>query len=266
MTPSPAPTLLVDRDAQGVATLTFNRPERHNALDWATMAAFATAVEALHADGAAPESTLRAVIVTGAGSAAFCSGGDQHALHTHLDEADGARLAATMGDALLRLEQLPVPVIAAVNGYALGGGSEIALACDLRVVAEDVRFGLVHLRLGLIPGWGGGQRLQRLVGYGRAMQLLVTAQPQAASTLLDLGVANSVTPPGAALPAARAWAAEIAAADPATVRAVKQLLQAGWHRPYAEALAAERSLFPGLWAAEAHARAVARFMEPRSGG
>lgn len=266
MPTSTAPTLLVDRDAQGVATLTFNRPSLHNALDWATMDAFAAAVEALHAEGAAPGSTLRAVIVTGAGTDAFCSGGDQRALHRHLDEADGARLAATMGDSLLGLEQLPVPVIAAVNGFALGGGSEIALACDLRVVAEDVRFGLVHLRLGLIPGWGGGQRLQRLVGYGRAMQLLITAEPQDASTLLDLGVANVVTPPGAALPAARALAAVVAAADPATVRAIKQALQAGWRLPYSEALSAERSLFPGLWAAAAHVRAVARFMEPRTGG
>jgi enoyl-CoA hydratase/carnithine racemase len=282
------PTLLIHHDALGIATLTFNRPEVHNALDWPTMGAFAAAVEALHAragaggdiradgntradgddrPGRAAEAvpSLRAVILTGAGTEAFCSGGDQRALHTFLAESDGARLAATMGDALLRLEQLPVPVIAAVNGYALGGGSEIALACDLRVVAEDVRFGLVHLRLGLIPGWGGGQRLQRLVGYGRALHMLVTAQPFGATALVELGLACQVTPPGAALPAARALAAEITAADPATVRAVKRLLQAGRSLPYPQALAEERALFPALWAAEAHIRAVAGFVERDSG-
>ncbi len=265
MPTSAAPSLLVDHDPCGIATLTFNRPAVHNALDWATMDAFAAAVELLHAEAAETTSPLRAVILTGAGTAAFCSGGDQHALHTFLAASDGARLAATMGDALLRLEQLPVPVIAAVNGYALGGGSEIALACDLRVVSEDVRFGLVHLRLGLIPGWGGGQRLQRLVGPGRAMHMLLTARPFGAGELLDLGLACQVAPPGAALPAAQALATEFAAADPTTVRAVKRLLQAGWTLPYPDALAAERALFPGLWAAEAHVRAVAGFVERNPG-
>jgi len=287
-------SLRVERDPAGVATLTFNRPEVHNALDWPTMEAFAAAVEDLHRaaapstdaaeagvpppgentagpggplpardspdPAASPPTGLRAVIVTGAGGAAFCSGGDQRALHGQLDRADGARLAVIMGDALRRLEDLPVPVIAAVNGYALGGGSEVALACDLRIAAEDVRFGLVHLRLGLIPGWGGGQRLARLVGYGRAMAMLLTARPYRADELAALGVVHQVAPPGQALPAARALAADVAAADPAAVRAVKRLLRDAWRLPYDEALAAERGHFPDLWAAEAHRRAVARFM------
>jgi enoyl-CoA hydratase/carnithine racemase len=198
--------------------------------------------------------------LTGAGERAFCSGGDQHALHTSLAPEHGARLAATMGDALARLEALPIPTIAAVNGYALGGGSEIALACDLRVVSEDVKFGLVHLKLGLVPGWGAGQRLLRLVGHARAARMLLEARPFGASELLDLGLVSHVTPPRAALPAARALAEDIAASDPATVRAVKVLLAAGRDLPYAEALAVERALFPDLWAAPAHVAAVERFM------
>lgn len=252
-------TLIQERDGRGIATLTFNRPALHNALDWATMEAFAAAVEALAAEADAPDSGLRAVILTGAGREAFCSGGDQRALHRDLTEADGRRLAQLMGDALLRLEALPVPVIAAVNGHALGGGSEIALACDLRVVDEALRFGLVHLRLGLIPGWGGGQRLLRLVGHGRAMALLLGAEAQGAEELRALGLADRIAPAGAALPLARSLAESIAAADPACVRAIKQLLAAGLRMPYAEALAEERALFPGLWAAEAHVLAVRRF-------
>ncbi len=254
------PSLRVDWPRAGAAVLTIDRPAVHNALDWATMAAFAEAVEQLHARAADPSGDLRVVIVAGAGEAAFCSGGDQQALHTHLAQGDGVRLAGIMGDALVRLERLPVPVVAAVNGFALGGGSEIALACDVRVVDEAVRFGLVHLRLGLIPGWGGGQRLQRLVGYGRAIEMMLSARAYGAPELLGLGLAAEIAPRGQALSAALAWADRLAAADPGTVQAVKRLLQAGWDLPYDDALAAERSLFPDLWAADAHVAAVRAFV------
>lgn len=255
------PSLRVDWPRPGTAVVTFDRPAVHNAMDWPTMAAFAAAVEALEARAADPAGGLRVVVLTGAGEDAFCSGGDQRALHTHLAHADGERLARVMGDALARLERLPVPVIAAVNGFALGGGSEIALACDLRVVDEAVRFGLVHLRLGLIPGWGGGQRLQRLVGYGRAVEMMLSARAYGAPELWSLGLAVEVAARGRALPAALAWADRLTAADPAAVRAVKELLQAGWERPYADALALERGLFPPLWAADAHVAAVRAFVD-----
>jgi len=252
----------LDCDDAGIATVTFDRPGVLNALDFPAIERFASIVAELHRrcavlDQAAP---VRVVILTGAGRAAFSSGGDQRALAGHRSAAGGERLARTMGDALLALEQLPVPVIAAVNGYALGGGSEIALACDLRVVAEDVKLGLVQAALGLIPGWGAGQRLLRLVGYGRALDMLLAARPYSAAELLALGVVQHVAPPGEALTAARALAVRIAALDPATVRAVKELLRDGCTLPYDEALAAERARFPALWAGEAHWQAVERFL------
>ncbi len=248
-------TLLVEREATGVVTLTFNRPQVRNALDWATMAAFAGAVRALHEDEG-----LRVVILTGAGREAFCSGGDLNELHGYTSPADGERLAALMGDALRDLERLPVPVVAAINGYAVGGGSEIALACDLRIADETAQMGLIHLRLALIPGWGAGQRLLRLVGYARAMEMMLAARPYPAAALHALGVVNQLAPPGEALAAARALASQVVGADPAAVRAIKALLRAGLSAPYEEALAAERALFPPLWAAEAHQEAVARLV------
>jgi len=264
-----ATTLRLERDPAGVATVTFDRTRVRNALDWPTMAAFAAAVDGLSCDavdasGAAGR--LRVVVVTGAGTDAFCSGGDQRALSQATSEADGRRVAQVMGDACLALERLPVPTIAAINGYALGGGSEIALACDLRVADETAQLGLVHLRLALIPGWGAGQRLLRLVGYGRAMEMLLTARPYGARELEALGIVNEVAPAGGALPVALALARRIAAADAATVRAVKALLQAGVRLPYERSLDVERALFPALWAAEPHVRALRRFGVSLEGG
>lgn len=245
--------LLFERTDDGVVTLTFQRPAVHNALDWAAMDAFAAAVSRL-ADGG-----VSAVIVTGAGTESFCSGGDQRALVGHTAREDGERLARTMGDALGALERLPVPVLAAVNGIALGGGAEVALACDLRFVDAAVRFGLVHLRLGLIPGWGGGQRLARLVGPGRAARMLLEARPYGAEELESLGLADDVAPAGQALPAARAFAARVAQADPATVASVKRLLWAARHERYPDALRTERALFEDLWPAQAHVAAMQAF-------
>lgn len=261
--PTPDAPVYAERDAAGVVTIVFNRPEVHNAMNFAAMERLAQIVEALHGELAAAHAGPRVVILTGAGTAAFSSGGDQQELHALPGAEHGARLATVMGDALHAVERLPVPVIAAVNGYALGGGSEIALACDLRVVAEDARLGLVHAGLGLIPGWGGAQRLMRLVGYARAMEMMLSARPYGAAELHAMGVVNTVAPAGAALAAARDLAARVAALDPATVRAVKGALQDGWRMPYDEALRAERARFPALWAADAHQDAVRRFLARR---
>jgi len=256
--------LRVARGADGIAVITIDRPQVHNALDWATMDAFAAAVRELGAELAADagrDDGLRAVVVAGGGTRAFCAGGDQRALAGYESAADGERLADVMTEALAGLEALPVPVIAAINGYALGGGAEIALACDLRVVDAEVRFGLVQLRLGLTPGWGAGQRLLRLVGYGKALELFLAGERLGAAQLVALGLAAEAAPAGQALDAAMAWAARIAAADPDTVRAVKALLRAGVERPPAEAAAIERALFASSWAGEAHLAALRGFAE-----
>jgi enoyl-CoA hydratase len=250
----------VDRDPEGIVTVTIERPQVKNALDWDAMESFASTVRDLTTECDDRAANVRVVIVTGAGREAFCSGGDQRALAGATSHADGARLARLMGDALLELETLPVPVIAAIHGHALGGGAEVALACDLRYVDETVQFGLVHLRLGLIPGWGGGQRLARLVGPSTAMRMLLEARPFGADELHSLRLADRVCPPGGALAEATTFARSVAGADPATVRAVKALVLAARPGAYGDGLQAERSLFVDLWPATAHVEALAAFL------
>lgn len=242
-----------------IGLLTFNRPDRRNALDLEAMALFAEQTARLHME------PLSALIVTGAGERAFCSGGDLGDLAARRSEADAQAMSALMSGALLALERLPYPVIAAVNGFALGGGSEIALACDLRILDASARLGFVQAQRGLTPGWGAGQRLLRVVGYERALALLLGATVLSAQDAQAMGLALEVAPAGAALEQARALAERIAALDPAVVRSVKALLQAGLTLPYPEALQAEGGLFPPLWAGATHQRMLDEFLSSKSG-
>ncbi|MFQ3648443.1 MAG: enoyl-CoA hydratase/isomerase family protein [Anaerolineae bacterium] len=246
--------ILLHTAPNGVATLTFNRPDTMNALNRAAMRHFAETIRQLERDPA-----LRVLIVTGAGAKAFCSGGDLVELRDQPTEADARAMIDLMGDALLALERLPVPVIAAINGYALGGGSEIALACDLRIVDERARMGFVQINMALTPGWGAGQRLARLVGAPKALELLLDGQPLDAEALLALGLANEMTPHAQALAAAQRRAEAIAERPPQVVRAIKALLHAHRTLPYEAALQAERDLFPPLWAHPDHLQAVEAF-------
>lgn len=253
-------TLLVDHRSDHITVLTINRPAQRNALDLATMHALAEAVACLAAD-----SELRAVIVTGAGSEAFCSGGDLYELHNYASEADGRMMSTLMGDALLALERLPIPVIAAMNGYALGGGSELALACDIRIADEQTRMGFVQAKMALTPGWGAGQRLLRLVGYTRAMDLLLTSRVMHAPELLANGLVNRVVETGTSLEHALHYTQHVTQHAPQVVRGIKSLLQAGVNQQYEHALQTERDLFPPLWADEPHVRAVEAFLNRNRG-
>jgi enoyl-CoA hydratase len=246
--------ILLHTEPNGVATLTFNRPDTMNALNRAAMRQLADTIHQLEGDAA-----LRVLIVTGAGTKAFCSGGDLVELRDQPTEADARAMIDLMGNALLALERLPVPVIAAINGYALGGGSEIALACDLRIVDERARMGFVQINMALTPGWGAGQRLARLVGAPKALELLLDGQPLDAEALLALGLANEMTPHAQALAAAQHRAEAIAERPPQVVRAIKALLHAHRTLPYEAALQAERDLFPPLWAHPDHLQAVEAF-------
>jgi enoyl-CoA hydratase/carnithine racemase len=248
--------LLLDVNEDGIAVLTLNRPDTHNALDLEMMRQFAHSIESL-----AARSDVRVLVVTGAGQAAFSSGGDLAELSHHATPEAGAAMIQMMGDALLQMERLPYPVVAAINGYALGGGGEIALACDMRIVDEKARLGMLHIRLGLTPGWGAGQRLLRLVGYARAMEILLRGRTMHAHELQALGLVNDVVPAGTALTRALNFARQIAEAPPDVVRGVKAVLQAGLTQPYTEALQTERAVFPTLWGAAAHITAVANFLK-----
>jgi enoyl-CoA hydratase len=249
-------TLQTTKYENGVGLITFNRPHALNALNIETMQAFRRAVQEL-----AEDESLRCLILTGAGNRAFCSGGDLVELSQHVSEEDARHFISIMSEALLLVEQLPVPVIAAINGFALGGGSEIALACDMRIVDAKVKMGLVQIGMALTPGWGAGQRLLRIVGYSKAMELLLKGDILRANDLTALALANDIVPEGKALSFALDFAAKIAERPPHVVRGIKALLQAGLCHNYEVALKIEQDIFPPLWAAESHLQAIEDFFK-----
>lgn len=253
-------SLLSENCGDGIIVLTINRPAARNALDLATMRAFDERVTAIKHD-----QTVRAVIITGAGTEAFCSGGDLVELSMYPTADDARMMISLMGNTLLALERLPVPVIAAINGYALGGGSELALACDLRIADDKARMGFVQAKMGLTPGWGAGQRLLRLVGYSRAMDLLLTSHVMRAPELMAYGLINRVVSSGTALEHAINYARHVVAYAPDVIHGMKALLQAGLNQSFEAALHIERELFPPLWAAEAHEKAVEAFLKRNKG-
>jgi enoyl-CoA hydratase len=236
-----------------IALIRIERPQVKNALNWKAMEEFAAAVEQAHL-----LQDLRALIVTGAENA-FSSGGDLRELYNYRSEQDGSRLMDGMTVALQRLAALPCPTIAAINGPARGGGAEIALACDMRVMAEDADLGMVHINIGISPAWGGGQRILRLVGYSRALEWLTTGHVLSSEEALLHRVANHLAPIGESFNKAVDMARQIASRPPAAVQAIKRMLGAGVNMPVQEAEHYERSIFPSLWAAEEHHELVEMF-------
>jgi enoyl-CoA hydratase len=239
------------------AVMKIERPEVRNALDRKTMETFRELVE--HAHTIRP---LHALIITG-GKDIFIAGGDLKTLHQQMTERDGRWISQTMSTALNRLEALPCPTIAAINGPARGGGAEIALACDLRVMDSSADLGFVQINLALVTGWGTAQRLMRMVGYSRALEWLTTAAVIDAELCNGLGLANRQAPLGEALPEAITLAEQINAQSHEAVRAIKRMLRGGLHLPPATALAGELAEFPPLWAADEHRQAVDRFLNRR---
>lgn len=247
--------LLISR-TENIVTITFNRPEFRNALDNASQSQFLEVIKKLVQD-----ETIQVLILTGAGTESFCAGGDITEHEAWTTETHGLHVSSIMAEALMLLENASFPSIAAVNGFALGGGCEIALACDMRIVDEHVKMGMVQLRLGLTPGWGTGQRLIRLIGYGRAMDMLLSTHIYTASELQQLGLANRIVEGGQAFIEATAFAHQIARWDASAVKAVKRILRYGLTLPYDEAIRAEMAEFPPLWAGDAHLKAVAEFLK-----
>jgi enoyl-CoA hydratase len=243
--------------ADRVATLTIRRPEVRNAIDLATMDELDRAVAALEADRA-----LQAAIVTGAGGT-FVSGGDLKSLETLQGIEAGRAMSRKMQAILLRLEGLEVPVVAAIEGYALGGGAEVALACDIRIAGADVQIGFKQIAMGIMVGWGGGQRLRALVGRARALELLLTGEVMDGEEAYRVGVVNRVVPPGKALAEAEALARRVAAQPPLAVRAIKRALYQGEALPRERGIAYEAECFGVLWGSRDHGEAVKAHFEKR---
>ncbi len=194
--------LLVAREG-AVAILTLNRADRMNAVDLATLAALRAAVDELWGD-----TEVRAVIVTGAGEKAFCAGADLKE-RAGMTPAQVRRFLKNIREVMGEIEHLPKPVIAAVNGLALGGGTELALACDIRIAADNASMGLTEATLAIIPGAGGTQRLPRLVGKGRAKELIFTGRRVDAAEALAIGLVEDVVPAAELLDRAKALALRI---------------------------------------------------------
>lgn len=224
-----------------VLTLTINRPKALNALNQQVLEELAQAV-------ARAEQTqeIRAIILTGAGDRAFVAGADIAAMAGM--DAGQALLFAQAGHAFCEsLARLPQPVIAAVNGYALGGGTELALACDLIYASEKARFGQPEVAIGVMPGFGGTQRLPRRVGPGAAAEMIFTGEPIDAREALRLGLVNAVLPPEDLLPHCRKIAERIARVAPLAVAQSKRALHQAQELPLSRGNELEARLFAGLF-------------------
>ncbi len=247
--------LLDNRD--GIATLTINRPAKLNALDRATIDALHGAVDALSAD-----EEVGVVIVTGAGEKAFVAGADIAGLVTQ--GVLGGAANARHGQALTAaIETSAKPFLAAINGYALGGGLELALACDLRFASDRAKLGLPEVGLGIIPGYGGTQRLPRLIGMGPALQLILTGDPIDADTALRVGLVNGVCAPDALLDTVRGVAARILSRGPQALALAKQAARRGAELSQEAGLQLEADLFGAISSTEEMREGLTAFLEKR---
>jgi enoyl-CoA hydratase/carnithine racemase len=204
-----------------IALLTLNRPEVYNAINRELLKKLREHLQAIH-----ERREIRVVIITGAGEKAFCSGADLKERRT-MAEGEVREYIQMIRDTFTMIENLPQPVIAAINGIALGGGTELALSCDLRIMSEQGLMGLTETALGIIPGAGGTQRLPRLVGKGIAKDLIFTARKVGASEALRIGLVNRIADQDQLLSAAKEWALEIAQNAPIALAQAKWAINQG---------------------------------------
>ena len=241
----------------GVGVATFNRPKALNALDTRTIGELSQLLDAVLADRA-----VRALILTGAGDKAFVAGADI-AQMAGLSPLEARRFAERGERTLARLEGLSIPTIAAVNGFALGGGCELAMACDLVYASSKARFGQPEVNLGLIPAFGGTQRLARRVGPGRALEIILTGEAIDAAKASEIGLVLEVLAPEQLLPHALQVARKIASRAPAAVALAKRTLHAGLAVDTATAGELERQAFALLFGTEDTKEGLKAFVEKR---
>jgi enoyl-CoA hydratase len=250
--------LRVERPGDGIAVVTLTRPDRLNAIGTDTLAALDAALTELEADA-----SVRAFVVTGEGRA-FCAGADIDEL-ARLDGAAGfARFVRAFTDVLDRLERNPKPSVAAIDGAAFGGGLELALACDLRAASDAARLAVPEIKLGLLPGAGGTQRLPRLIPRGVALQMLLTGSPLGAVEAHRLGLVNELSGDSPAVVVAMRLARELAAGPPLALGAAKHLVQRGATLSLTDAIDLERETVAGLFATDDAAEGLTAFRTKRA--
>ena len=244
-------------EARGaVGILTIDRPEALNALSSEVLSDLSLALDAV--DLAA----IRALVLTGSGEKAFVAGADIAEMQG-LSKAEGLAFSKRGNEVFLKIERFPIPVIAAVNGYALGGGCELAMCCDIRLCSEKAVFGQPEVTLGITPGFGGTQRLSRIVGLGRAKEMIFSARNIKAAEAISIGLAEAVYAPEELLPAAIQLAERIAANAPIAVRAAKRAMNVGIEQPMERAVDTEAALFGACFESEDQREAMRAFLEKR---
>ena len=248
--------LLIERDG-ATAIVTINRPKVLNALNTQTLDELRRVMLELKQDEG-----VRVVIVTGAGEKSFVAGADINELAVQTPTS--GREHALAGQHVFNLiEQLGKPVIAAINGYALGGGCELAMACTLRLAADTAKLGQPEIALGLIPGYAGTQRLPRLVGIGKAMEMILTGAPIAADEAQRIGLVNRVVPAASLMDEARTLAAQLGKSAPIAMRYIINAVKQGVEMPFAEACQYEATLFGLVASTEDTKEGTTAFLEKR---
>jgi enoyl-CoA hydratase len=241
----------------GVATLFIDRPQARNALALQTMAELDEALETVRTQRA------RVLVIRGAGDKAFCAGGDIKELEQIRSEDEAAAMAHRMRATLDRIPQLAIPVIAGLNGDALGGGAELAIACDFRMAAAHARIGFPQISLGLMPAWGASERLASLVGRGRALSILLSGRLMPAAEAMQLGLVEIVVPSAKFDAGIHEMALGIAAAPPAAVAGIKSSINAVQPHRNPELADTTVEAFARTWANPAHWEAVEQMRKRR---
>ncbi len=239
-----------------VATITINRPKALNALNSQVLDELDATLDAIDLN------TVRCVILTGAGEKSFVAGADIGEMST-LTKAEGEAFGKKGNDVFRKLEQLPIPVIAAVNGFALGGGCEISMSCDIRICSDNAMFGQPEVGLGITPGFGGTQRLARVVSVGMAKQLIYTARNIKADEALRIGLVNAVYPQAELMDAAKKMAKTIAQNAPIAVRNCKKAINDGLQTNIDEAIVIEEKLFGDCFETEDQKAGMGNFLAPK---
>lgn len=250
-------SLCIERRDNGIVIVTINRPDRRNALDRPTLAAGRQLIRDIHYDASA-----RVLIVTGAGDKAFCAGADLKE-REHMTMVDVRQYIRYIRDTFTEVENLPIPVIAAINGVSMGGGTELALACDIRVIDPDAKMALNETSLAIIPGGGGTVRLPRLVGRGRAKDIILTARWVGAEEALTIGLVQRIAPKGQVLEHAIDIAEQIINNGPIAVTQAKYVINRGLEVSLEEALQLESDAYEVCIPTKDRVEALEAFKEKR---